>query len=126
MGEIIYELNNNINANNFPEFMYSDRYCPSSDLKKNNIIALLSKDDNCSQDNEFPDAPIKFNQNFRLYNTDNNTVVYSLSDTTSNGLAQIFYGRSNNATLVLTATGKHLAEAFPYLHQNQLPSSFQP
>jgi hypothetical protein len=38
--------------------------------------------------------------------------VYSLSDTTSNGLAQIFYGRSNNATLVLTATGQHLSEAF--------------
>jgi hypothetical protein len=109
MGEIIYELNNNINANNFPEFMYSDQI-EAPDLKKNNIIALLSKDDPLIQ--EFPDAPIKFNRNFRLYNTDNNTVVYALSDTTSNGLAQIFYGRSNNATLVLTATGKHLAEAF--------------
>lgn len=109
LGEIIYELNNNINANNFPEFMYSDQI-EAPELKKNNIIALLSKDDPLL--NEFPDAPIKFNRNFRLYNTDNNTVVYSLSDTTSNGLAQIFYGRSNNATLVLTATGKHLANAF--------------
>ncbi|MBD1386942.1 cellulose biosynthesis cyclic di-GMP-binding regulatory protein BcsB [Mucilaginibacter rigui] len=111
MGEIIYELNNNINANNFPEFMYSDDVLANpSELKKNNIIALLAKDDKLL--NEFPDAPVKFNRNFRLYNTDNNTVVYSLSDTTSNGLAQIFYGRSNNATLVLTATGKHLSEAF--------------
>jgi hypothetical protein len=110
MGEIIYELNNNINANNFPDFMYSDEV-KSSDLKKNNIIALLTKDDKLFDD-EFPDAPIKFNRNFRLYNTDDNTIVYSLADTTSNGLAQIFYGRSNNATLVLTATGKHLAEAF--------------
>jgi len=109
MGEIIYELNNNINANNFPEFMYSDEIS-APELKKNNVIALLTKDDKLL--NEFPDAPIKFNRNFRLYNTDNNTVVYSLSDTTSNGLAQIFYGRSNNATLVLTATGTHLAEAF--------------
>ncbi|OOQ59124.1 cellulose biosynthesis cyclic di-GMP-binding regulatory protein BcsB [Mucilaginibacter pedocola] len=109
MGEIIYELNNNINANNFPEFVYSSDI-PASDLKKNNIIALLSKDDPMYK--EFPDAPINFEKNFRLYNTDNNTVVYSLSDTTSNGLAQIFYGRSNNATLVLTATGKHPAEAF--------------
>ncbi|MBK0380375.1 cellulose biosynthesis cyclic di-GMP-binding regulatory protein BcsB [Mucilaginibacter segetis] len=109
MGEIIYELNNNINANNFPEFMYSDEVT-AADLKKNNLIALLSKDDKLL--NQFPDAPIKFNRDFRLYNTDNNTVVYSLSDTTSNGLAQIFYGRSNNATLVLTATGKHLADAF--------------
>ncbi|HEK21042.1 MULTISPECIES: cellulose biosynthesis cyclic di-GMP-binding regulatory protein BcsB [unclassified Mucilaginibacter] len=109
MGEIIYELNNNINANNFPEFSYSDEMT-AADLKKNNIIALLSKDDKMMK--EFPDAPISFERNFRLYNTDNNTVVYSLSDTTSNGLAQIFYGRSNNATLVLTATGKHLAEAF--------------
>ncbi|MDB5285765.1 MAG: hypothetical protein JWR05_714 [Mucilaginibacter sp.] len=109
LGEIIYELNNNINANNFPEFMYSDQV-DAPELKKNNIIALLTKDDPLL--NEFPDAPIKFNRNFRLYNTDNNTVVYSLSDTTSNGLAQIFYGRSNNATLVLTATGKHLANAF--------------
>ncbi|QXV65864.1 cellulose biosynthesis cyclic di-GMP-binding regulatory protein BcsB [Mucilaginibacter sp. 21P] len=111
MGEIIYELNNNINANNFPEFSYSDELA-SNDLKKNNIIALLSKDDEMFKNGEFPDAPIKFDKNFRLYNTDNNSVVYSLSDTTSNGLAQIFYGRSNNATLVLTATGKHLAEAF--------------
>ncbi|PAW92442.1 hypothetical protein CKK33_02595 [Mucilaginibacter sp. MD40] len=109
MGEIIYELNNNINANNFPEFSYSDEMT-AADLKKNNIIALLSKDDKMMK--EFPDAPISFERNFRLYNTDNNTVVYSLSDTTSNGLAQIFYGRSNNATLVLTATGTHLAEAF--------------
>jgi hypothetical protein len=113
MGEIIYELNNNINANNFPEFMYSeDLIANPSELKKNNIIALLSKDDPLFKRGEFPDAPIKFDRNFRLYNTDNNTIVYSLSDTTSNGLAQIFYGRSNNATLVLTATGKHLSEAF--------------
>lgn len=111
MGEIIYELNNNINANNFPEFMYSDEILSTPvELKKNNIIALLSKDDPLMR--EFPDAPIRFDKNFRLYNTDNNTIVYSLSDTTSNGLAQIFYGRSNNATLVLTATGKHLSEAF--------------
>ncbi|GGH16305.1 hypothetical protein GCM10007352_25610 [Mucilaginibacter phyllosphaerae] len=111
MGEIIYELNNNINANNFPEFIYSsDIASTPSELKKNNIIALLSKDDPLMK--EFPDAPIQFDRNFRLYNTDNNTVVYSLADTTSNGLAQIFYGRSNNATLVLTATGKHLSEAF--------------
>ncbi|TFF34852.1 cellulose biosynthesis cyclic di-GMP-binding regulatory protein BcsB [Mucilaginibacter psychrotolerans] len=112
MGEIIYELNNNINANNFPDFVYSqgaDGIQPS-ELKKNNIIALLSKDDPLYK--EFPDAPINFDRNFRLYNTDNNTIVYQLSDTTSNGLAQIFYGRNNNATLVLTATGKHLSEAF--------------
>ena len=109
LGEIIYELNNNINANNFPEFVYSDQIQPE-ELKKYNIIALLSKEDKLL--NEFPDAPIKFNRDFRLYNTDNNTPVYSLSDTVSNGLAQIFYGRSNNATLVITGTGKHVAEAF--------------
>ncbi|MDP9078444.1 MAG: cellulose biosynthesis cyclic di-GMP-binding regulatory protein BcsB [Bacteroidota bacterium] len=109
IGEIIYELNNNINANNFPEFSYSTEI-PAGDLKKYNIIALLSKEDPLL--NQFPDAPIKFNQNFRLYNTENNKVVYSLSDTTSNGLAQIFYGRSNNATLVLTATGSHISDAF--------------
>lgn len=109
MGEIIYELNNNINANNFPEFVYSTDI-PATDLKKYNIIALLSKNDPLL--GEFPDAPIHFDKDFRLYNTDNNTVVYSLADTVSNGLAQIFYGRSNNATLVLTATGSHIAEAF--------------
>ena len=109
IGEVIYELNNNINANNFPEFVYSDQI-PTGDLKKYNIIALLDKDDKLM--NEFSDAPVKFSQNFRLYNTDNNKIVYSLSDTVSTGLAQIFYGRSNNATLVLTATGSHQAEAF--------------
>ncbi len=108
VGEIIYELNNNINSNNFPEFVYSDDI-PPGDLKKYNIIALLDKDDKLLK--EFPDAPIKFNQNFRLYNTENNKVVYELSDTVSTGLAQIFYGRSNNATLVLTATGAHQSEA---------------
>jgi hypothetical protein len=109
MGEIIYELNNNINANNFPEFEYSDGI-DKNELKKNNIIALLSHDDPLMED--FPDAPIKFNRKFRLYNNENNKVVYSLSDSVSNGLAQIFYGRSNNAVLVLTATGKNLANAF--------------
>jgi hypothetical protein len=109
MGEIIYELNNNINADNFPEFVYSDQFA-GSDLKKYNVVALLSKDDPLM--NDFPDAPIKFNRKFRLYNSDNNKVVYSLSDSVSNGLAQIFYGRSNNATLVLTATGTQLADAF--------------
>jgi len=109
MGEIIYELNNNINSNNFPEFVYSDQIQPG-DLKKYNIVALLSKDDKLMDD--FPDAPIKFNQKFRIYNSDNNKIVYQLSDSVSNGLAQIFYGRSNNATLVLTATGTQLADAF--------------
>jgi hypothetical protein len=111
MGEIIYELNNNINANNFPQFEYSETIMENkSDLKRNNIIALLSRNDPLMD--QFPDAPIKFNKNFRLYYNENNNVVYSLSDTVSNGLAQIFYGRSNNAMLVLTATGQHLAEAF--------------
>ncbi|MGN6637829.1 MAG: cellulose biosynthesis cyclic di-GMP-binding regulatory protein BcsB [Mucilaginibacter sp.] len=109
MGEIIYELNNNINANNFPEFVYSDSVTPA-DLKKYNIVALLSQADPL-MDN-FPDAPIKFNQKFRLYNNENNKIVYSLSDSVSNGLAQIFYGRSNNAVLVLTATGNDKADAF--------------
>ncbi|WP_461453678.1 cellulose biosynthesis cyclic di-GMP-binding regulatory protein BcsB [Mucilaginibacter sp.] len=109
MGEIIYELNNNINANNFPEFVYSDQVEPG-DLKKYNIVALLSQNDPLM--NEFPDAPIKFNKKFRLYNSDNNKIVYQLSDSVSNGLAQIFYGRSNNATLVLTATGTQIADAF--------------
>jgi hypothetical protein len=109
IGEIIYELNNNINSNNFPEFVYSDKVS-ASDLKSFNIIALLDKDDPLLHN--FPDAPIKFNRNFRLYNTDNNKIVYSLADTVSTGLAQIFYGRSNNATLVLTATGTRLSDAF--------------
>jgi len=109
VGEIVFELNNNINANNFPEFAYSDQM-PVGDLKKYNIIALLDKDDPLMK--EFPDAPIKFNRNFRLYNTEDNKIVYSLSDTVSTGLAQIFYGRSNNATLVLTATGSHQSDAF--------------
>jgi hypothetical protein len=109
MGEIIYELNNNINANNFPEFVYSDNVTPA-DLKKYNIVALLSQNDPLMA--YFPDAPISFNRKFRLYNNENNKVVYSLSDSVSNGLAQIFYGRSNNAVLVLTATGKDLSDAF--------------
>lgn len=109
MGEIIYELNNNINANNFPEFVYS-KDISTADLKNYNIVALLSKNDKLMGD--FPDAPIKFDKEFRLYNSDDNKVVYSLSDSVSNGLAQIFYGRSNNATLVLTATGTKLSDAF--------------
>ncbi|MDB5006192.1 MAG: hypothetical protein JWQ84_2858 [Mucilaginibacter sp.] len=108
VGEVIYELNNNINANNFPQFLYSDQV-PGGELKKYNIIAILDKDDQLLKD--LPDAPIKFSQNFRLYNTDNNKIVYSLSDTVSTGLAQIFYGKSNNATLVITATGAHKSEA---------------
>src|SRR6202012_2667683 len=97
IGEIIYELNNNINSNNFPEFVYSDGI-PAADLKKYNIIALLDKDDPFLKNKDvFPDAPIRFDQNFRLYNTDNGKIVYSLSDTVSTGLAQIFYGRRNNA-----------------------------
>jgi len=109
MGEIIYELNNNINANNFPEFMYAEQM-DKNELKKNNIIALLSHDDPLMKD--FPDAPIQFDRKFRLYNNENNKIVYQLSDSVSNGLAQIFYGRSNNAVLVLTATGKNLQNAF--------------
>ena len=109
MGEIIYELNNNINSNNFPEFVYSDDL-KDADLKRFNIIALLSQHDQILD--KFPDAPISFNKEFRLYNNENNKPVYSLSDSVSNGLAQIFYGRSNNAVLVLTATGKDQSEAF--------------
>ncbi|MBS1501311.1 MAG: hypothetical protein JST32_04570, partial [Bacteroidetes bacterium] len=109
VGEIIYELNNNINANNFPEFVYSDDV-KTPDLKKYNIVALLSQHDQLMDD--FPDAPIKFNKKFRIYNNENNKPVYTLSDSVSNGLAQIFYGRSNNAVLVLTATGNDQADAF--------------
>lgn len=110
VGEIVYELNNNLNSNNFPEFTYSDEVS-EGDLKKFNIVALLSKDDNMMS--KFPDAPIRFDRAFRLYNNEDNKLVYALSDSVSNGLAQIFYGRgSSNAILVLTATGSNLDGAF--------------
>jgi hypothetical protein len=110
IGEVIYELNNNLNANNFPDFAYSEDV-NDGDLKKYNVVALLSKDDPMME--KFPDAPVKFNQNFRLYNNEDNKLVFSLSDSVSNGLAQIFYGRgSNNAILVMTATGRKMAEAY--------------
>jgi hypothetical protein len=109
VGEIVYELNNNLHADNFPDFVYSDKLDKSL-LKKNNIIALLAKNDDIMS--EFPDAPIKFNRKFRLYNNENNKVVYELNDTVSNGLAQIFYGRGNNGTLIITGTGKNLDQAF--------------
>ncbi|HWD89049.1 MAG TPA: cellulose biosynthesis cyclic di-GMP-binding regulatory protein BcsB [Mucilaginibacter sp.] len=109
LGEIVYELNNNINSNNFPEFKYSNDVS-ESDLKKYNIVALLSQNDQFMD--KLPDAPIKFNKKFRIYNNENNKEVYRISDSVSNGLAQIFYGRSNNAVLVLTATGTDKPGAF--------------
>lgn len=109
LGEIIYELNNNINGNNFPEFAYSDNV-GVAELKKYNIVALLAQNDQFMD--KLPDAPIKFNKKFRIYNNENNKEVYRISDSVSNGLAQIFYGRSNNAVLVLTATGNDKADAF--------------
>jgi len=109
MGEIIFELNNNINGNNFPEFAYSDNIT-LADLKKYNIVALLSQNDQL-MDN-FRYAPIKFNKKFRILNNENGSEVYRLSDSVSNGLAQIFYGPSNNAVLVITATGTEKEKAF--------------
>jgi len=109
VGEIVYELNNNVNANNFPEFAYSESV-PEGDLKKYNIVALLDKDDPLMS--KFSNPPIKFQNNFRLYNRDNGKTVYSVSDTSSTGIAQIFYGSGNNATLVVTATGSRPADAF--------------
>jgi len=110
VGEVIYELNNNLNSNNFPVFTYSNEVT-DADLKKYNIVALLDKDDPLMD--KFPDAPIKFNHAFRLYNNEDGKPVYTLSDSVSNGLAQIFYGRgSNNAIMVITATGKDLDGAF--------------
>ncbi|WP_345950324.1 MULTISPECIES: cellulose biosynthesis cyclic di-GMP-binding regulatory protein BcsB [unclassified Mucilaginibacter] len=110
VGEVVYELNNNLNSNNFPKFLYSDEVT-DGDLKKYNVVALLSKDDGLMD--KFPDAPIKFNHAFRLYSNEDNKMVYALSDSVSNGLAQIFYGRgSHNAILVMTATGQDLNGAF--------------
>lgn len=112
LGEIIYELNNNINANNFPEFVYSDQVT-TNDLKKYNIVALLSQHDPLLSRSTLPDAPIQFDKQFRIYNTEkNNEEIYKLSDSVSNGLAQIFYGRNNNAVLVMTATGSQETDAF--------------
>ncbi|WP_158829469.1 cellulose biosynthesis cyclic di-GMP-binding regulatory protein BcsB [Mucilaginibacter lacusdianchii] len=110
VGEVLYELNNNITSNNYPEFSYADDIS-DADLKKSHIIALLSKDDQLMD--KFPDAPIKFNHAFRILNNEDNKPVYALSDSVSNGLAQIFYGRgSNNAVLIITATGAHMGDAF--------------
>ncbi|QJD95049.1 cellulose biosynthesis cyclic di-GMP-binding regulatory protein BcsB [Mucilaginibacter robiniae] len=109
IGEILFELNNNINASNFPEFSYAEEVS-ESDLKKSHIIAILSKDDPLMD--KFPDAPVKFNHAFRLYNNQDNKVIYSLSDSVSNGLAQIFYGRgSSNSVLIITGTGQHISDA---------------
>ncbi len=109
VGEIIYELNNNLHSNNYPDFVYSDQLDKSL-LKKNNIIALLDRNDPIMS--EFPDKPIKFEKKFSLYNNETHKLVYEISDSVSNGLAQIFYGRGNNATLIITGTGRNLDKAF--------------
>jgi len=109
MGEIIFELNNNINGSNFPEFKYSDDIT-AAELKKYNIVALLSQHDPL-MDN-FRYAPIKFNKKFRILKNENGDEVYRLSDSVSNGLAEIFYGPNNNAVLVITATGSEQEKAF--------------
>jgi hypothetical protein len=109
MGEIIYELNNNINGNNFPEFAYSDNI-KDAELRKDNIVALLSQQDPLMD--KFRYAPITFNKKFRILNNENGKEVYRLSDSVSNGLAQIFYGPSNNAVLVITSTGTEKEKAF--------------
>jgi len=109
VGEIVYELNNNVNANNFPEFAYAEGF-PEGDLKKYNIVALLDKDDPLM--NKFSNPPVKFQNNFRLFNRDNGKMVYSVSDTSSTGIAQIFYGGGNYATLILTTTGSKSSDAF--------------
>jgi hypothetical protein len=109
VGEIVYELNNNINANNFPDFAYSDGV-PDGDLKKYNIIALLAKDDPLM--NKFSNPPVKFQNDFVLYNKDNGKPAYSVSDKASGGIAQIFYGSGNNATLVITAKGDDQPDAY--------------
>ena len=69
---------NNVNANNFPDFAYSDNV-PEGDLKSNNVVAILDKDDPMMAKFD-GEAPVKFNQNFRLYNRDNGQTVYSVSD----------------------------------------------
>jgi hypothetical protein len=109
IGEIIYELNNNLRGDNFPDIVYSDKY-DKGVLKKNNIVGILAKDDPIM--NDFPDAPVHFNKKFRIYNNENNKTLYELSDTVSNGIAQIFYGKGNNGTLLITGTGNNLSDAF--------------
>ncbi|HZY38384.1 MAG TPA: cellulose biosynthesis cyclic di-GMP-binding regulatory protein BcsB [Mucilaginibacter sp.] len=109
VGEIVYELNNNVNANNFPEFAYSDGF-PEGDLKKYNVIALLAKDDPLM--GKFSNPPVRFQNNFVLYNRDNGKPVYAVSDSASGGIAQIFYGGGNNATLIITAKGDDQSGAF--------------
>jgi len=109
-GEIVYDLNDNINSHVFPEFAYSDGLT-DDDLRNYNIIALLDKDDKLL--GRFPNAPIKFDKNFRIYdNTETHKLVYSLSDTVATGLGQILFGPNSNSTLILTATGSRHADAF--------------
>jgi hypothetical protein len=98
-----------VNANNFPEFAYSDGF-PEGDLKKYNVIALLAKDDPLM--GKFSNPPVRFQNNFVLYNRDNGKPVYAVSDSASGGIAQIFYGGGNNATLIITAKGDDQSGAF--------------
>ncbi|QQL48560.1 cellulose biosynthesis cyclic di-GMP-binding regulatory protein BcsB [Mucilaginibacter ginkgonis] len=106
MGEILSALNGN-NAYNFPFFVYADQFLSDeSNLDKYNIIGLVSRKDQLM--GEFPDAPVRFDNKYRLYNNKNNQVVYIVSDTVSTGLGQIFKARNDNACLFLSVAGKNV------------------
>lgn len=108
LARIVYTINSGIKSFYFyPSVIYSD-LADESILRDYNIIGILDPDDNLFD--RFEGVPVKPKRDFRIISSATKRVLYTLQDTTSVGIVQIFYGRGNNAVLLITGTGIYLDE----------------
>ncbi len=90
------------------DFKVYPRVIPASQvedeiLSKYNIIAILDPE----LVDKFEEAVIRFKNRFRIISEPTGRTLYVLWDTSSVGVAQVFYGRNKSAILLITGLGTY-------------------
>ncbi len=105
LARMVYVINSGIkNLYLYPRVIYSD-LVDETVLKNYNIVGVLDQDDDLI--GKFDEIPVKLKSGFKIISAGTGRVLYTLWDTTSIGIAQIFYGKGDNSVLLITGIGAY-------------------
>lgn len=102
LARLVYLVNSELKDVNFyPKIITTNQV--DDEVLNNNIIAIVDPDDGLMD--KLEGIVAHFKGRFRVISEPTGRVLYALWDTSSVGVAQVFYGKNKNAFLLLTGLG---------------------
>lgn len=108
LARIVYLVNSGIKEFEFYPSVYFSSSVDYEILKNYNLILILDPNEQLME--KFENSPLKPRQGFRILSSATGRVLYTLWDTTSIGVSEVFYGEKGNPVLLVFGMGRYADE----------------